>query len=520
MESQWQESAVEMALRNPIILTEILKRFPLKNCRLVCQFWNKMVVSLPNARLALNMKNGVNSTRFFEFFFKLDGQLAKRISTRCFIAPDDEEPTHWIDTFAYKLAHICDKFSDNVQILEITITYSACLQPIFQILKNCCPNLKQLEINYEANEDESDFSTEILPLPLPLKPKLTLLTVTSEAQVTPSFTRILQLVINASPNLREATLPWGFYPDLSNSKLLDSLTVEMNIVRPFKEVLAEFKPSELSNLLNQVGDQLVNLSFSCANNSGLPTMYEVDDWNDLNLTRFHFPRKMSKLQKFENNLLDVFQHQRLDIKRLPALKTLLIGNVSEESRGVDELLENIYQSKKVFVSVRNLAILAIQDPELLEGLKTAFPNLEKLELDTGCKIDFDGATGMMELDEVFNVCKGLEGLKHLNLALPQFSKPTLNVVQTLFDRADLYKRLKTLEIFIYMRIKVRGDLTEEEMELFKKLIVAMNAMDRVTIRNFYFSKESLRDLLDFMVSNKMSVDKFRMFQGGSVGISS
>lgn len=418
------------------ILSEIIKRSPLKTCRLVCQFWNEMVLSLPNTTLALNLEYEVgdyNAIPFFDLCFTLDDRLSKQIVATCTSAPSDENPSDWIDIFAYRLTHVCDKFNDSVQILEITVDYAACLQSVFQVLKNCCPNLKQLEISYDLNEDESlDFNKEILLGPLLPKPKLTLLTVRSEVKVTPSLTSLLQLVVNASPNLREATIPWGFCPDFANSKLLGSLTVKLELTRRIEDAMAEFKPLELTRLLNQVADQLVNLGFSHFDHYGM----NYNEAYDSGRRRVHLPKNMPKLQKLGNKMVDIFPLQ--DIKVLSALKTLEIGKIFKKSRVVDELLENMYRANEVFANVRNLTIFEIQNPKLVHGLKTAFPNLERLELDTRCEKDFNRALARMNLGVVLNALKGWEGLKHLNLKLPNFSRKR-DAIQTLLNAADLYK---------------------------------------------------------------------------------
>ncbi|XP_035708221.1 uncharacterized protein LOC118435857 [Folsomia candida] len=527
MKPQGEISVVDRALNNPIILIEILKRSPLKKCRLVCQFWNELVLTLPNTKLALNLEyeaksqadyNG-NANKFSELCFTLDDRLAKRISATCISAPYGVHPILWIDPFAYRLTHFCYKFSDIVQIFEISFDYAPCLPSIFQILKNYCPNLKQFRIAYEFFDDDDsdlDFRQEILPNlsgPLLLRPKLTLLTVRSDVQVTPPLANLLQLVVNASPNLREVTIPWGFYPDFASSKHLSSLRVELDARRTIEDALVDLKPSELSRSLSQVGDQLINLTFSGPDNYLLPKRNEAYNLNNSNRTKFKLPRKMSKLQKFENNLLDVFQHQRLDIGGLPALKTLKIGKILKKSRDVDELFENINQEKMVLQSMRNLTINEMHNPKLLEGLKTTFPNLESLELNTRCEIDFKGEVTTMNLDVVLNACKGWEGLKYLNLRLPNFS-PNQHVIQSLLDRSDLYKELKTLEILIYRGNYERRDLTKNEMQQFKKLLVAMDVMNRVSIHNIFVSKKSRWKILNFMVSNGMSVTKFKIFQGG------
>ncbi|OXA53524.1 uncharacterized protein LOC118435869 [Folsomia candida] len=526
MESQGKQTAVEIALNNPMILTEILQRrsTPLKDCRLVCHFWNDMVLNLPNTRLALRpVKKDKNRHilndpfPFFATCFALDDRLAKQISATC--STDLADPTRCIDSFATTLMHTCDKFSDLVQILEISVDYEECLKTVYQVLRNCCPNLKQLRIGFTFSPYRRKRSRgcEILPEPLPEpKSNLTLLAVSSN-RVTPFLTNLIKVIVAASPNLRNVTLPWGFFPDFANSKRLDTLLIVLDGPQIIDIAREDGNLSELSRILAQVGDQLVRLTFC-------DYLRKEDvlliDFGNLNPTGFRLPtRKMLKLKKFRNQMADIFQCDDLlrNIESLPVLETLVIGKVSIKSNCVDEILRNIFHSGKIFQTMKNLKIFEMHEPTLLDGLKTAFPNLESLEVKTFSRTDFRGDVSRMELSVVLDAFGRWEGLKRLLLRVTVFPDKLVNVIRALLEGKELYKELKMFEtgILKFENNVTRHELTTEEMDLFKQLLLAMNRMNKVIIHNLPLGEESLKTISDFMVSNKLAVPKFRISKGGS-----
>ncbi|OXA40169.1 uncharacterized protein LOC118439394 [Folsomia candida] len=503
MESRPEErTPQEIALNNPIILNEIFKHnsTPLKTARLVCPFWNEIVLSLQNTRLGFKLNEKHDRRKdpfsFLALCFSLDDRLAKRISASCHIAVTD---------FGLRLTHFCDKFSDIVQIMDLSIADEDCLKYIHQVLTNCCPNLTHLQILCE-------FQNHKQILMDPITPKLKLKSFILNSKVkTPvlTLTNFAQVVVNASPNLREVTLPWGIHPNFENPKFLDSLTIELDGLRP--RDINRFKSFELSRILNQIGDQLVSLCFG---------EYDAIDWIDgfENWSRkeFQIPRKMSKLQKYRNIVVDIFRCDDVlqDFERMPVLNTLVIGKTnSTKSASVHEFLQTIFDAGKIFGGVKDLKILELHDPTLLEGLKTAFPNLVSLGLETICPEDDREEESGMKLGVVLKACGGWGGLKHLNLQLPTYPEEMMNVIQALLGGLELYKGLKTLEILRYHGRDETHDLTEIELDLFKQLLFAMDGMDEVEIENLYFSKESVTEIINFMKLNKISVSKFQIFQG-------
>ncbi|OXA60414.1 Gamma-glutamyltranspeptidase 1 [Folsomia candida] len=518
MESQGKQTAVEIALTNPMILTEILQQSsaPLKDCRLVCHFWNDMVLTLPDTRLALRPVKK-DKRRYvlndpFPFFvacITLDDRLAKRISATCSTSLSD--PTRCIDSFVTKLIYICDKFIDIVQILEISIDYEECLKTVYQVLKNFCPNLKQLRITATLATRWRNLlvGSEILPESLP-EPKSNLISLAvSSNQISPFLSSLIEVIVAASPNLRNVTLPWELCPNFANSKHLDTLMIELDRTRAIDITLEDDKLSVLLRMLAQVGDQLVSLTFcDPRRKEGI----DMNDFDNSKLTEFRFPKSMSKLRNFRNEMVDIFQCRDLlrNIESLPVLETLVIGKTSKRSNCVDEIFRSIFHTDKIFLSVKNLTILEMNDPTLLERLKTSFPNLASLEVKTFCRTDYQGFEIRMELGVALTALGRWEGLKRLRLWVPSDQAEMINAIRALLEV------LKTFEAELYTWDLVSHELTIEEMDLFKQLLLAMDRMDNVKIFNLSLGDESLKTISAFMVSNELVVSKFKIFLGRSM----
>lgn len=190
--------------------------------------------------------------------------------------------------------------------------------------------------------------------------------------------------------------------------------------------LAAYNPSELSRMLNQVGSHLGSLSLGVANafEKGNLMQLSQDEKSQLiqfGQTEFRWPRKMLKLRKYNNRIIDLIPLGDLlqDVERIPALKTLVIGTPFYGLRRTDEILERFFSEENILRSVENLTLQEMHDPKLLAGLKTALPNLVRLELDTMDAKDGGEVSGM-KLGVVLKACGGWRGLRHLKLKLPTF----------------------------------------------------------------------------------------------------
>ncbi|XP_021959194.2 uncharacterized protein LOC110855071 [Folsomia candida] len=501
----------QVALDNPIILTQILKQTsaPLKTARLVSTFWNDLVLSLPNSKLSLKLghDNLISNTEedlilFFELCFALDARLAKHISATSIRG---RTPLY---SFATKLMHTCDKFSDTVQILDVSIAHEACLSPVYQVLKNCCPNLKQVRISctfLPVSNSGSDDHAVSRDLVVGKKANLTGFAFTS-TRVTPRVPKLIEAVVAAAPNLREAILPWGIYPDFANSKFLTSLKISLDGVQPNRPGLVDRNLAELTRMLTQVSDRLEKLSFRLK-------FFEFKYLRKMFRTGFRFPRRMPKLRKFRNELGDVLVSADFlrDLEAMPVLQTLVISDRLRRSKSLREILQNVCDAENnFFANVTKLVLMEVHDPRLVGGLKTAFPNLESLKVDTYDEMDSDGRMSKMGLGVVLSACVGWERLKCLNLALPMYPGRIGDVIEALMDSRELYTHLKTVLIRTYSESHVLHHVAEDDMDRFIELLIAMNGMEEIVISELYFSNKSAENLDAFMVSNNMLRSKFRM----------
>lgn len=103
------------------------------------------------------------------------------------------------------------------------------------------------------------------------------------------------------------------------------------------------------------------------------------------------------------------------------------------SRCVEETLEIMYEKKTILSSVIKLKISEMHDPRLLEGLKTAFPNLRELIVTTSEEMDSRGEVSGMELGVVLKACGDWGTLKHLEIVVPSYPKQIMDIIQALLD---------------------------------------------------------------------------------------
>ncbi|XP_035712422.1 uncharacterized protein LOC118437497 [Folsomia candida] len=410
--------------------------------------------------------------------------------------------------------HICDKFSDRIQILKLCIEGGNSLKPIFQVLKNCCPNLKQLRIEgkFIQAKDLDLFS----PGELPKKPNLTLFSLTCwnfypEIEFVTALANFIQLVVKASPNLKVVTIPWGFYPNLPKSKHLESLTIALDNVYP-SDVADTQNVSKLLEMLRQVDNHLVNLCFGTDQNQYMLVPSENYDFKKF---RFRLSRRMPKLRKFSNRIVEMFQCADFlqNIEMMPSVETLLIGRELKELRSVDEILRGICDKKMILAGVRKLELIELYDPRLLDGVATAFPNVEALEMNRLWVTDFEAEVTRLEVDVILEGCRGWGRLKRLKVTLPKYPTEMGAFIQALLQGRELFQRLATLEINTYDGDFGTYELSEVEMDMFKQLLLEMDGMDRVTIHKISFGEDLVENILTFMESNNLDVGKFRLYDG-------
>ncbi|XP_035712351.1 uncharacterized protein LOC118437451 [Folsomia candida] len=379
-----------------------------------------------------------------------------------------------------RLMHICEKFSDHVQILHLLIWDEDCLKSICQGLTNCCPNLKQLRIE---GEFARSIGVDLFPFGgegiLARKPNLTVFAFTCmickpEIQFLKDLANFIQLVVNASPNLRGVTIPWGFYPDFANSKCLESLNISLDDVDPF-EIEDVQNVSKLSEMLHQVDGQLVSLCFGTVQKTDLLGPLEYYHFKNSSPIGFNLLRRMPKLRKFCNRIVEMFRSADFlqNIEMMPFLETLVIGRDLKQLRGVDAILRGICNAKMILPSVRKLELIELYDPKLLDGVATAFPNLERLEMVQRIATGLWGQVDKVEMDIMLEACRDWSGLKHFKVTLWKYPEKMGEFLQGLLQGREFFQRLTTFEIKTrhYQRMKMTRSFTEDEMALFKQLLL-------------------------------------------------
>ncbi|XP_035713587.1 uncharacterized protein LOC118438022 [Folsomia candida] len=276
------------------------------------------------------------------------------------------------------------------------------------------------------------------------------------------------------------------------------LNIALNKVHPC-EIQYTPNVSKLSRMLHQVDDQLVNLCFGTVQNDLLLMSDDEYDYENSSQIGFHLSKKMPKLRKFSNRIVEMFRCADFlqNIEMMPLLETLVLGRDLAEVRGVDDILRGICNAKMILPSVRKLELIELYDPRLLDGVATAFPNVERLEMVRLLAKELKEEV-RLDVGVVLEACRGLSALKHLKLTLSVYPAEMVDFIQGLLQGRELFQRLTTLEITTCRWKYVPRNLTEDEMVLFKQLLLVIDKMDRVTIANLDLNEESANIILDFI----------------------
>lgn len=94
-------------------------------------------------------------------------------------------------------------------------------------------------------------------------------------------------------------------------------------------------------------------------------------------------------------------------------------------------------------NVTSLKIFEMQDPKVFEGLKTAFPNLVRLGVDTQSQVygreEESGIKLGAVLGQLGACVVGWTGLKFVELALPTYPEHVKDILLNMLEGKELYK---------------------------------------------------------------------------------
>ncbi|OXA54342.1 uncharacterized protein LOC110850369 [Folsomia candida] len=425
-------SPEQQALQNPIILQTIFQNESLstKNLRLVCNLWNEIILSLPQPKLSLRLtkrseskkpSNCCDAVPFQTFCVKMEPKLAKCIIDYGCQKPALHSPSQRSSTAASRLLHVCDKFSQIIEEVTITFVEADFVPTLYEILQNCCPNLKKVELYFRPRGLHDEYMPSQSMIPLRVKPKLTSIRIVDP---TAQFLKMTQMIINSAPNLTRFFYHGKRYPNLSRRGTVKWIQVDMSRMK-LKDISNCGSTNGLNEMLDHVKNHLRVLVI--ANNFDLHDVQDNinwgddDDWNDdsdhednvannheldfeddnwdddvgielsdeddedydIERIAFKIP-KMKSLKMFENHLVDGFTCgdalQDICTARLPALETLKLSSAYLSSTNMDDLLQNAMRSKNLFTGVKNLHLTDVRDPKSIIGLGQVFTNLETLSI--------------------------------------------------------------------------------------------------------------------------------------------
>lgn len=98
------------------------------------------------------------------------------------------------------------------------------------------------------------------------------------------------------------------------------------------------------------------------------------------------------------------------------------------------------EKRMIWGNITHLALFEIRNPTLLEGLKTAFPNLKVFEVYTCGEEDSREEMSGMELGVVLKACGGgLGALKHLYIEVPSYPREIQVIIHALLEVKEMLK---------------------------------------------------------------------------------
>ncbi|XP_035702586.1 uncharacterized protein LOC118434032 [Folsomia candida] len=317
-----------------------------------------------------------------------------------------------------------------------------------------------------------------------------------------------QQLLASSPALEKLRILANWYPHLNANPNLRSIyytgTTE-----------ASLNLEDLSRMLCQVSFSLERLELALFNEDGIPLVgLAILESANLNLSLPLLP----KLDYLKCHSVDIFFRNtdgRIPSEKMPVLKTLNISNL--HGRQGDDLLNYIFKPGVRFDSVKTLAVDGVMHPEPLAALlkSTTFPALQQLHVSVCAGSDNEQAQRDLIsrrdrlLEEFLKSCVHPK-LKYLKI-LTQFPEKMTTFISCLENGSDISKNLKTLTIQNYGNSEFDDDLRNggyrsfELVSNFKKILLRIGKLTRVTISGINLCGESAQEIVTFIDNNKLSI---------------
>ncbi|XP_021960318.1 uncharacterized protein LOC110856168 [Folsomia candida] len=461
-----QNTSMQSALQNPLILSKILERVPRsgKTLRLVCHFWNEITLSLPTPKVIIRLGSFLEDCDAIQFLCtQMEPKLGRSILAHATYLIGGLPCS--LDT---KLLHVSRHFGHCIENFSIAISNPDFLP---EILQNSCPLLKTLEIKFKSERFESK-SADLRPCIL--HNLISIKIIDDDYRRHPQFFKMTQWLLNSAPALTHFSYSGCQPPDLSRNKFIKHLRLEIPMIKRSNLWSANYM-RKVNLLLDQVKDTVEVFWLS--------TDY-LDLTSDVELK---IP-KMKKLKVFQNWMVDIFsggdKMQDICTARIPTLQTLLIATTSGAS--LAKLFRNIMQEKDSFSGVKDLDVTELRSPRLISGLKTPFPNLERLRI---CLFEEDEPP-FIPLQAYLKACGSL-GLKHLEMDLSLYYGGG-NVSEFLRDFSNCGELLAGLKTLVLKVSQCDDDLDDVEngMADMKQWLLRMKGLQDVHISGVYFRKET------------------------------
>lgn len=211
--------------------------------RLVCDLWNRTILTLPRPRLTLCLdpwENCRNATPYQIFCTDIDTRLVKSLESRL------------LEPFKFhskeKLFHVSVNFGRSIKNFSVTCNPDF-LPTLYEILRNRCPNLRRLKIELQptrfANTDEH------LPPPCTLDKLVSLKIIDTTPYPDLGLATMTQWILYSAENLTHFFHEGNNHlPNLGQNDRLKLLELNLNCMKSDAPVV--YNIGSVNRVLNQV----------------------------------------------------------------------------------------------------------------------------------------------------------------------------------------------------------------------------------------------------------------------------
>ncbi|XP_021959841.2 uncharacterized protein LOC110855744 [Folsomia candida] len=386
------DDAMSKIFRNPLILDVIFAKLDLpdlKTCRLVCHDWNDVGVNFLAKRAFLH------ANKLFPSKFDEVPPVSDKLMRHLLISDSFDQSIQSDEEKTEVITKAVTKVSESTREIRFVPAQKEFIPPFLERMRTLgSTRVQRIDIlsAWERDTDDSIIPPETYQK-LPPQVNLTSLGLRflpsflyPRTTSCDEFQPLVQIWLDAAPNLTTLAISASLYPNLEGCKSLKVLKLEC--MAHFVHYPGNLNLTKLTDMLEQVKDSLIELDLHIS--SSTEEMEPV--------TGGPIMSKLTTLSIHAtdgNEILDFF-----DEDHFPQLKTLHVQDIHEDS-SISSFLDLWRRHRGVQSLTLTMNLFEdFEDEEFEEEIVDLFPAVKEFNL-VLTDIDFDGIPTLSEITEPF-----------------------------------------------------------------------------------------------------------------------